>query len=319
MLAEKEHLDYILAKLFNAVRLNCSQEGLVIIALYLLGEYGDKLLEQSNIICGGEEIHISESDLISLLTCIFDRYENNQQVNKYLMNCVMKLHDKLASKSAFIHFIKAKETSYDYEIQERAFEYSVLIASDTRKLLENVPSIASIPAEQIEFDGDDKEEEEDEMDLKLKVEVARNINKEVKKDLFDDIFASVRVDFGSSAVNLAEDIFEEKMKIIHETDEIRVGMKQEIEGSEGKCTFYVSNKSSSKLENVQVILAVKKNITMEILATYGDFLEAWEENGVKKEVSLVNNEPDKKLVIKLKISYVVAGEDRLTEFTLKDF
>ena len=67
--------------------------------------------------------------------------------------------------------------------------------------------------------------------------------------------------------------------------------------------FYLSNNTSNRITNVQVNFLVRKHVTFKVLSTSSSILEPNASLGIKKEVTMVNNDATKPIAIKMNISY----------------
>jgi len=136
---------YSVHKLFIAMKSNMSQEALIKVGVYILGELG--LLLINNNVTGPEEesISVSEDELISHLTEINNR-KYTSDIKEYLMNCFMKLISKLSSKAQeeLKYLLEQESKSYNCEVQQRAVEYLVLTNVNNltlkREVMSNVPN-----------------------------------------------------------------------------------------------------------------------------------------------------------------------------------
>ncbi len=79
--------------------------------------------------------------------------------------------------------------------------------------------------------------------------------------------------------------------------------------------FFISNNTMSQLTNVKLNFLVKKNLTLKVISNSGNVLSPNSSLGIKKEVSIVNNDPSKPVVIKIKIEYNKDGQD-VTDSTI---
>jgi len=68
-------------------------------------------------------------------------------------------------------------------------------------------------------------------------------------------------------------------------------------------SFFISNNTSSQINDVAVNLLVKKYISCQIHATSGKDLAPNASLGIRKDVTMTNNDPNKNVVIKMTISY----------------
>lgn len=118
---------YSTFKLYLALKGNLTKEGLVKVALYILGESGDLLI--SNTVQGfdNEVVSVTEEEFLKLLTDILNTESYSSSVKEYLMNTLVKLSNKLSysNKDRIKAMIENETKSYFYEVQQRAVEYSI--------------------------------------------------------------------------------------------------------------------------------------------------------------------------------------------------
>jgi hypothetical protein len=74
-------------------------------------------------------------------------------------------------------------------------------------------------------------------------------------------------------------------------------------------SFFVSNNTGSGLSQVELNLYVKKHISCQIHATSGKDLAPNASLGIRKDVTMTNNDPNKKVVFKMEIKYVKDGNN----------
>ena len=77
-----------------------------------------------------------------------------------------------------------------------------------------------------------------------------------------------------------------------------------------------SNNSSSAIDNIKINFLVLKFITLKIGEVTGSHLNPNQSLGLKKTFTLQSNDPNKKIVIKIKLSYSIDGKDETTMITL---
>lgn len=92
-------------------------------------------------------------------------------------------------------------------------------------------------------------------------------------------------------------------------------------GTDGllNAVYLVSNKTSSQITNIKLTFLAVKYIKVSVLGTTGSSLEPQSLQGVKKEISILNNEPEKKIVLKLKLSYSISSGEKNETITLDNF
>jgi len=136
---------YSVQKLYAALKADITQEALTLAGTWVIGEYGDLLLQ------GGsyeeEELvkEVRESDLVDLFTTILNSTYANQVVTEYIITAVMKLTTRM-SDPAQIERIRqllgSRTADLSIEIQQRAVEYGNMFGYDAirRGVLEQMPA-----------------------------------------------------------------------------------------------------------------------------------------------------------------------------------
>ena len=74
-------------------------------------------------------------------------------------------------------------------------------------------------------------------------------------------------------------------------------------------SFFISNNTNSQLNQVELNLFVKKHISCSVHATSGKDLGPNASLGIRKDVTMTNNDPNKKVVFKMEIKYVKDGNN----------
>lgn len=99
------------------------------VAVYVIGELGDLLLK--NAIHGPDDelINVSEKDLVEMLRTLLSQRFSDSSVKEYVLNAILKLSNKLGvsatAKEDFKALNDSQKTAFEYEIQQRASEYSL--------------------------------------------------------------------------------------------------------------------------------------------------------------------------------------------------
>lgn len=136
---------YSVHRLFIAMKSNMSQEALIKVGVYIIGELGYELI--SNPVEGPDEelIRVTEEELVSHLIEINSR-KYSCDIKEYLMNCFMKLITKLSQKSQddMKYLLEEESKSYNCEVQQRAVEYMIFTNINNynlkRDVMRNVPN-----------------------------------------------------------------------------------------------------------------------------------------------------------------------------------
>ena len=123
-----------------------SQDGLVLTAIWAIGEYGDSLLQAGMIEEEGETlVTITESSLLDLLEGIRSSPASSPTIQEYMMTTYVKLTARMKNQTEIskIRTILSHNTnSPNIEIQQRAVEYQSLFNfQDIRQgVLEHMPA-----------------------------------------------------------------------------------------------------------------------------------------------------------------------------------
>ncbi|XP_059836308.1 AP-1 complex subunit gamma-1-like [Hypanus sabinus] len=134
---------YIVQKLYQAIRVDISQQPLVQVAVWCIGEYGDLLLS-------GEfedemPVQITEDEVLDVLEKTLHSSLSALATREYALTAIMKLSTRLQSSTNRIRkAVSIYGSSLDVELQQRAVEYSVLfVRFDHMRpaLLERMPLI----------------------------------------------------------------------------------------------------------------------------------------------------------------------------------
>ncbi|CAN6596244.1 AP-1 complex subunit gamma-1 [Trichomonascus vanleenenianus] len=140
--SEDLHL-YTVQKLYAALRKDMSQQGLVLVGVWLIGEYANVLLKGGSFEDEGGVQNAAESDIVSLLETILDS-TSSEVVREYVVTALMKLTTRISSTSEVERIKKILESnnkSLDLEVQQRIAEYCKLFNHDSvrRGVLEKMP------------------------------------------------------------------------------------------------------------------------------------------------------------------------------------
>ena len=83
--------------------------------------------------------------------------------------------------------------------------------------------------------------------------------------------------------------------------------------------FYASNNTQKQLTNVKINFLVKKHVTFKVISTSDNVLEPNASLGIKKEITMKNNDLSKPVEIKINISYTSEGKNMSQSALVKDF
>ena len=153
---------YTSQRLYTALLADVSQESLTLAAVWILGEFGDILL-QGGTFDDGEEVKqvrsfsntrflrkVSDADLIDLLELVLNSPYANLLTRQYVLTSISKISARLADapsatsstqQDRIAVLLASYSSSLELEIQQRAVEFGSLFARDEIKggVLERMP------------------------------------------------------------------------------------------------------------------------------------------------------------------------------------
>ncbi|TKY90889.1 hypothetical protein EX895_000887 [Sporisorium graminicola] len=135
---------YTVQKLFSALHQDFSQESLTLAAVWVIGEFGDVLVQGGNF--EDEELvrEVQPKDVVDLLSSVLDSPYVNGLIRQFVLTSLAKLHTRLSDalqQSRIEQIIASFESSVEVEIQQRSVEFTALLKrSDIREgVLESMP------------------------------------------------------------------------------------------------------------------------------------------------------------------------------------
>ncbi|XP_069490046.1 AP-1 complex subunit gamma-like 2 isoform X2 [Ambystoma mexicanum] len=116
---------YTVQKLYSAIQDDISQQPLVQVASWCIGEYGDQLLQGT---CEeAEPIQVSEDDVLDLLEKVLQSHMSLPATRAYALTAIMKLSTRLRENVDRIRqVVSIFGSCIDVELQQRAVEYNAL-------------------------------------------------------------------------------------------------------------------------------------------------------------------------------------------------
>ena len=139
---------YTVQKLYSALKSDVTQEGLTLVGVWLIGEYGNILLKGGSFSDDGERVvqqQVSEQDIVSLLESCLDSSYATETIQEYVLNALMKLSVRITNSTEIERIrriLEQKSKSLNIEVQQRVAEYGSLFSqsTDIRKgVLEKMP------------------------------------------------------------------------------------------------------------------------------------------------------------------------------------
>ncbi|XP_074150399.1 AP-1 complex subunit gamma-like 2 isoform X3 [Sminthopsis crassicaudata] len=122
--AEELHA-YSVCRLYNALAADISQQPLVQVAAWCIGEYGDLLLSES---CEETEpLQVQEEEVLTLLEKILQSHLSLPATRGYTLTALMKLSTRfLGDNNRIRQIVSIYGSCLDIELQQRAVEYNAL-------------------------------------------------------------------------------------------------------------------------------------------------------------------------------------------------
>ena len=90
------------------------------------------------------------------------------------------------------------------------------------------------------------------------------------------------------------------------------------EGNNIDGSVYATNNTKLKITGVKISFLVQKFVKLTVLATSGDSLEPEQSLGIKKDFTLTSSDTNKKIILKIKLHYLVNDKEQMHEFTIKN-
>ncbi|KZV71540.1 Adaptor protein complex AP-1 gamma subunit [Peniophora sp. CONT] len=122
---------YTASRLYQALEQDISQEGLTLAATWIIGEYGDVLVE-GGLVADEAPKPVTDTQIIDLLSSILDSPYANPLTRQFVVTAVTKLAARPTTSSAqqtrVNELLATYTTSLELEIQQRAVEFASLFA-----------------------------------------------------------------------------------------------------------------------------------------------------------------------------------------------
>ena len=185
---------YIVQSLYVALQEDITQQPMVQIATYCIGEYGDLLV--SGRCEEAEPLDVSEREVVNILHSILVSPLTTSLTKGFVLSALMKLTTRFHSGVDEIRrLIDRYRSSINTELQQRAVEYSSLFSMDTMRtaLLEPMPPIEK---KIYTYHNNFNEEEDDEGDSVRRLSGQQPVKE--SNDLLDLLGGSPPVSTGMS-------------------------------------------------------------------------------------------------------------------------
>lgn len=139
---------YTVQKLYALLRGDFTQEGLTLAATWLIGEYGNILLQAGPFSeeDGSPTIEVTAQSIVQVLESVYSSSYATETVKEYVLNALMKLTSRIGNEPAVTERIRLileqNATDLETEIQQRVAEYNTLFKYDSVRVgvLERMPA-----------------------------------------------------------------------------------------------------------------------------------------------------------------------------------
>ncbi|WWD17404.1 hypothetical protein CI109_101845 [Kwoniella shandongensis] len=141
---------YTTQRLYAALSSDLSQDSLTLASVWLIGEFGDVLLQGGTIDDGEEVKQVTDSDLIDLLELVLNSPYINTLIRQFVLTAISKLSVRFAELSTpnqstqqdrIAEILASFSSNLELEIQQRAVEFGSLFGKNEIKMgvLERMP------------------------------------------------------------------------------------------------------------------------------------------------------------------------------------
>ncbi|ORY88257.1 putative gamma-adaptin [Leucosporidium creatinivorum] len=142
---------YTVFKLYTSLRADVSQESLTLAGVWVIGEFGDVLLQGGTTVGGEDEEAtattsdaVSEKDVLDLMENILLSPYTNNNIRGFVLTALTKLSTRFSDPTQLARIKKALkgfETSIELELQQRSIEFGTLLGMEGIKggVLERMP------------------------------------------------------------------------------------------------------------------------------------------------------------------------------------
>ncbi|WVW83795.1 hypothetical protein I302_105816 [Kwoniella bestiolae CBS 10118] len=141
---------YTAQRLYAALSNDLSQESLTLAAVWIIGEFGDVLLQGGTIDDGEEVKQVTDTDLIDLLNLVLSSPYTNTLIRQFVLTALSKLSVRFkelstpqqsSNQDRIAEILAGFSSNLELEIQQRAVEFSNLFGLSDVKLgvLERMP------------------------------------------------------------------------------------------------------------------------------------------------------------------------------------
>ncbi|XP_053359604.1 AP-1 complex subunit gamma-like 2 [Clarias gariepinus] len=330
--ASKLHC-YTVHKLYRALIADISQQSLVQVACWCIGEYGDLLLKGE---CDDiEPIQITEDDVLDALETVLQSHMSWSATRGFALTAIMKLSTRITSNVDRIRSIVSIYGScIDLELQQRAVEYNALFKKYDHiraAVLERMPVVdKNVPAS---TNGDLIRESSEGSDQRKPLAGVSVLPLEPANQVCDllDLLGETGPPVQESGVNNNNNLIKMPSSTSSNASENLLDLLGGLEATSApsvtvydnggvslklQCdsetetgitvTFTASNSTQSDVTNFTLQAAVPKSVQLQMKAPSGDVIPA-QNGGTVTQTVLLNTTNKASLKMRVRVSYSNQG------------
>jgi AP-1 complex subunit gamma-1 len=122
---------YTAQKLFSALHADFSQESLTLAAVWVIGEFGETLLQGGSYDEEEAAREVQAKDMVDLLASVLDSPYANSHIRQWVLTALAKMTTRIsdsAQQARIERLLHGYDASVEVEIQQRAVEFGALLA-----------------------------------------------------------------------------------------------------------------------------------------------------------------------------------------------
>uniref|UniRef100_A0A674EUI6 Adaptor related protein complex 1 subunit gamma 1 n=1 Tax=Salmo trutta TaxID=8032 RepID=A0A674EUI6_SALTR len=286
---------YTVQRLYKALLDDISQQPLVQVSSWCIGEYGDLLVSGQ---CEEEEpIQVTEDEVLDVLEGLLVSNLSTPVTRGYSLTAIMKLSTRFSSVNRIKKVVSIYGSSIDVELQQRAVEYNALFKKYDHMrpaLLERMPimekTASNGPTEIVQTNG---ETEPSVPDTKHPPLVTQPANQVRERSRSHDI--SVLTIAGRFSV----------------TDDVKNGLKIEFTFERANpniavITIHATNTTEADMTEFVFQAAVPKTFQLQLLSPSSNIVPALNQGSVTQVIRVLNPQKQQ-LRMRVKLTYTHKG------------
>uniref|UniRef100_A0A8B9HUS7 AP-1 complex subunit gamma n=1 Tax=Astyanax mexicanus TaxID=7994 RepID=A0A8B9HUS7_ASTMX len=287
---------YTVQRLYKALLDDISQQPLVQVASWCIGEYGDLLVSGQ---CEEEEpIQVTEDEVLDVLEGLLVSNLSAPVTRGYSLTAIMKLSTRFSSVNRIKKVVSIYGSSIDVELQQRAVEYNALFKKYDHMrpaLLERMPIMEKTatngPTEIVQTNG---ETESSALDSKHPPSITQPTNQVSNHLVFWWILAFLKSIPPMTAYNKNGLKIEFTFERSNPNPNISV------------ITIHASNSTEADMTDFVFQAAVPKTFQLQLLSPSSNIVPALNQGSVTQVIRVLNPQKQQ-LRMRIKLTYTLKG------------